>query len=600
MKSINVTKLYFQQLKKSYVFWFVISFLFLIPVTAIVSLYFVNNNYYSVLYYYCLILFVVMLLKIILMTHIISTNNIRNSIDFDLITQSVSRNKIFWSKVQVISFIQFATILFNTLVGGSISVAISNNVGEYTTIYLINFFGEILISAFFIFLFLFLSYRMSNITSIITNFLVVCIIPGLSLVSHLILPSSNSMEYSSSQKYQYQNINILDSNRNITDEYIAIKTNYAIRDYSQNLSSNFSSSVTQLSFWSNINIADWFFSPFYVIGKDHLNFKDDYNKINSLNKNGYSGSLVRFALDEQRLNSESYSNDYISNNNFGDINIFKLSQDELKQEIFNSLDYLSRLNSVVSLNDSAQLNSLTSIVRNNQIWNQNLFSSNELNTILSLYGYNDGTNLFHYLYKNKEFVIDQIPNIFDLISQKYNSFLSDLINYLYFDNNAIWNIDTFQGILTSQEMREKYTDIKTKNLLAAPVASDLQFVKNTYVKHDGSGFKILSQNYTYTDIDLTRVDSSIVSQTDWENYVDKLISLADLDNLVNTLQQIQPNAYLFYSSANTSDINSYDFFGLPKNQTWFTFSTVIFGVYIPSLFVVCSLFWKFSVSKNFY
>ncbi|RXY96575.1 hypothetical protein D8X55_03385 [Malacoplasma penetrans] len=534
------------------------------------------------------------------MTHIISTNNIRNSIDFDLITQSVSRNKIFWSKVQVISFIQFVTILFNTLVGGTISVAISNNVGEYTTIYLINFFGEILISAFFIFLFLFLSYRMSNITSIITNFLVVCVIPGLSLVSHLILPVSNSMEYSSSQKYQYQNINILDSNRNITNEYVAIKTNYAIRDYSQNLSSNFSSSITQLSFWSNINIADWFFSPFYVIGKDHLNFKDDYNKINSLNKNGYSGSLVRFALDEQRLNSESYSNDYISNNNFGDINIFKLSQDELKQEIFNSLDYLSRLNSVVSLNDSAQLNSLTSIVKNNQIWNQNLFSSNELNTILSLYGYNEGTNLFHYLYKNKEFVRDQIPNIFDFISQKYNSFLSDLINYLYFDNNAIWNIDTFQGVLTSQEMREKYTDIKTKNQLAAPVVSDLQFVKNTYVKHDGSGFKILSQNYTYTDIDLTRVDSSITSQTDWENYVDKLISLTDLDNLVNTLQQIQPNAYLFYSSANTSDINSYDFFGLPKNETWFTFSTVIFGLYIPSLFIVCPLFWKFSVSKNFY
>ena len=141
--------------------------------------------------------------------------------------------------------------------GSSIAAILANDLPQSTTIFLINFFGEFLLSIFFVFLFLFITYKFSRIASTMINTLVLVAIPALSLISHILLLSpNNSMEYSDSQKYQYQNIVILDKNKKISQQYIAVKQNYKIQDYTENNISNFDDSITQINFGSNFNVGD--------------------------------------------------------------------------------------------------------------------------------------------------------------------------------------------------------------------------------------------------------------------------------------------------------------------------------------------------------
>lgn len=601
---MKITKFYFNQLKASKLFWGVLTTLLPLPIVAVVGLYFVNNNYYSVVYYYCLILFVIMLIKLILLCYLVSANNIKNSVDFDFLTESVSRKKIFWSKLKVISSIELFTICFNAIIGSSITAILVNNLPESTTIFLINFFGEILLAIFFIFLFLFITYKFSRIASTMINTSIMVVIPVLSLVSHIaLLSTNNSMQYDGSQKYQYQNIVILDSNKKIEKDYIAIKTNYKVQDYTANEISDFNNSITQTNFGSNFNIGDWFFSPFYVIGKNTLDFSNDYNAVNNLNQNGYSGSLVRFSLQQQKVLQQAYDTNLIASNNLGDVNIFELSSDQLINAIYSALDYIETLNSTLSVKDQNAIQSLLVNLQQEPIWTKDLFSSAEVATLLALYGLSSKQcNIFHYIFEEKDYVKQFIPNIFNLIAQKYCQALSDLLQYIYFNNNAIWNFQNFQGFITSADISTKYGSIKVKDLLSAPLASDLDFVKNTYIKYVDGSFKVLCNDYSYQDIDLSKifVNQNITNQADWDNYVNNnVITLADLNNLSDTIQQTSQNIYIFNTSPNVVDINSYEFFGTPVNVPWLSWSDILFGLYFPILIVSCYVFWKKSITTNY-
>lgn len=601
---MKITKFYFNQLKASKLFWGLLTTLLPLPIIAVVGLYFVNNNYYSVVYYYCLILFVIMLIKLILLCYLVSANNIKNSVDFDFLTESVSRKKIFWSKLKVISSIELFTICFNAIIGSSITAILVNNLPESTTIFLINFFGEILLAIFFIFLFLFITYKFSRIASTMINTSIMVVIPVLSLVSHIaLLSTNNSMQYDGSQKYQYQNIVILDSNKKIEKDYIAIKTNYKVQDYTANEISDFNNSITQTNFGSNFNIGDWFFSPFYVIGKNTLDFSNDYNAVNNLNQNGYSGSLVRFSLQQQKVLQQAYDTNLIASNNLGDVNIFELSSDQLINAIYSALDYIETLNSTLSVKDQNAIQSLLVNLQQEPIWTKDLFSSAEVATLLALYGLSSKQcNIFHYIFEEKDYVKQFIPNIFNLIAQKYCQALSDLLQYIYFNNNAIWNFQNFQGFITSADISTKYGSIKVKDLLSAPLASDLDFVKNTYIKYVDGSFKVLCNDYSYQDIDLSKifVNQNITNQADWDNYVNNnVITLADLNNLSDTIQQTSQNIYIFNTSPNVVDINSYEFFGTPVNVPWLSWSDILFGLYFPILIVSCYVFWKKSITTNY-
>ena len=597
---MKIASFYFNQLKKSKLFWIIILLLLPIPTIAVIGLYFINNNYYSVLYYYSLILFVIMLIKLVLLTYLVSANNIKNSVDFDFLTQSVSRKKIFWSKLKVISLVSLVTISFNSILGSSIAAILVNDLPQSTTIFLINFFGEFLLSIFFVFLFLFITYKFSRIASTMINTLVLVTIPVLSLISHILLLSpNNSMEYSDSQKYQYQNIVILDKNKKISQQYIAVKQNYKIQDYTENNISNFDDSITQINFGSNFNVGDWFFFPFYVIGKNTLDFSKNYNAIDGLNQKGYSGSLVRFGLRQEKVFQQTYTNDLIASNNLGDVNIFELSSDQLVQAIYSALDYIDSSTTTLDIKNQNLVESLLVDLQKNPLWLKDYFSSEEIATVLALYGLSaKECNIFHYIYQERNYVKQFIPNIFSLVSQKYSKALSDLMQYLYFDNKAIWNMDSFQGFIISAEIDKKYGSIKVKDKMSPPLASDIDFVKNTYVKYTDNSFKVLSKDYTYQNIDLSRI-GNIQNQQQWNQYVDNVITLADLDSISSKIQQTSQNAYIFNTSPNVIDINSYEFFGVPDNVAWISWSDVIFGLYFPVLIVSSYIFWKKSINTNY-
>ncbi|MDE5553069.1 MAG: hypothetical protein K2I67_00795, partial [Malacoplasma sp.] len=558
------------------------------------------NNYYSVLYYYSLILFVIMLIKLVLLTYLVSANNIKNSVDFDFLTQSVSRKKIFWSKLKVISLVSLVTISFNSILGSSIAAILVKDLLQSTTIFLINFFGEFLLSIFFVFLFLFITYKFSRIASTMINTLVLVAIPALSLISHIsLLSPNNSMEYSDSQKYQYQNIVILDKNKKISQQYIAVKQNYKIQDYTENNISNFGDSITQTNFGSNFNVGDWFFSPFYVIGKNTLDFSKNYNAIDSLNQKGYSGSLVRFRLRQEKVFQQTFTNDLIASNNLGDVNIFELSNDQLVQAIYRALDYIDSSTTTLDIKNQNLVESLLVDLQKNPLWLKDYFSSEEIATVLALYGFAaKECNIFYYIYQEINYVNQFIPNIFSLVSQKYSKALGDLMQYLYFDNKAIWNMDSFQGFITSAEIDKKYGSIKVKDKMSPPLESDIDFVKNTYVKYADNTFKVLSKDYTYQNINLSRF-GNIQNQQQWDQYVDSVTTLADLDSISSKIQQTSQNAYIFNTSPNVIDINSYEFFGIPDNVAWISWSDVIFGLYFPVLIVSSYIFWKKSINTNY-
>lgn len=601
---MKISRFYFNQLKSSKLFWSLFIVLLPLPIVAVTGLYFINNNYYSVVYYYCLILFVLMLIKLIFLCYLVSANNIKNSVDFDFLTESVSRKKIFWSKLKVIFSIELFTVCFNSIIGSSIAAILANNSSESTTIFLINFFGEILLAIFFVFLFLFISYKFSRIASTMINTSIMIVIPVLSLVSHIaLLSTNNSMQYNDSQKYQYQNIVILDQNKKVEKDYIAVKTNYKVQDYTDNQISDFQNSITQTNFGSNFNIGDWFFATFYVIGKNTLDFSNNYNAINNLNQNGYSGSLVRFNLQQQKVLQQAYDTNLIASNNLGDVNIFDLTSEQLINAIYSALDYLETLNSTLSIKDQNSIQSLLVDLQKQPLWIKDYFSTNEVSTVQALYGLSSSKqcNIFHYIFQERDYINQFIPNIFNLISQKYCQALGDLMKYLYFDNNAIWNFESFQGFVTSADIDKKYGSIKVKDKMAPPLASDLDFMKNNYIKYVDNTFKVLCNDYTYQDIDISKItNQNITTQAQWSDYVNNnVVTLADLDNLSNTIQQINQNVYVFNSSPNVVDVDSYEFFGTPTNTAWLSWSDVLFGLYFPILIVSCYVFWRKSINTNY-
>lgn len=604
MTSKKISQFYFNQLKSSKLFWISIILLGILPIALISLIYLINNNYYSVIYYYCLGLFIVMVMKISMLSYLVSSNNIHNSVDFDLLTESVSRNKIFWSKFKVISIIEFSTIAINTFFGGCIAAAISRNGGEIATVFLINLFGESLLAILFIFLCLFITYKFSKIVSTTINTWLGIIIPALSLISHTALISpSNSLEYQDNQKQQYQNIVILDKNKNVTNEYIGIKNNYKIQDYSSNTISDYTDSITRVNFGANFNVGDWFFSPFYVIGKNHLTTYQNINDVNNLNQNGYMGSLIRFNLKQEKLLNSNYSFENIASNNIGDVNIFKLSSKELFNEIYKGLDSINNSSTSLSLTNQNLVQSLLVKLQREPIWIKSDFDSSEISTINSLIGMsNKECNIFYYIFKNIDYVLDFVPNIFDEISLKYSQPVGNLLKYLYTDNKSIWNIESFQGFVTSAEIDKKYGNIKVKDPLSKPLQKDLDFVKNYYLKFETNGIKILSSDYTYKDSlnkSISIGGSQITNQLELSNYVDQISTLQELENLSNVIQQNIATPYIFNPSANVVDLNSYDFFATTYNITWFEGAEVIFGLYFVAMVVACYVFWRKSVTTNY-
>ena len=92
---MNISKIYFKQLKSSKVFISLFSISIILNLAANIGLYYINNSYYSVMFYLIAVLVLLMLIRLFILTIYVGSNNLRNNLDFDFITRSVTKNKIF-------------------------------------------------------------------------------------------------------------------------------------------------------------------------------------------------------------------------------------------------------------------------------------------------------------------------------------------------------------------------------------------------------------------------------------------------------------------------------------------------------------------------
>ncbi|WP_412031956.1 hypothetical protein [Malacoplasma muris] len=549
-----------------------------------------------------------MLIRLFILTIYVGSNNLRNNLDFDFITRSVTKNKIFWSKYKVILMMEIIAIIVNAIIYIIPTAILANSTNEIITLFFSSFFGEFLLSLFFIPLFLVICYRLKYLKSIMLMLIVSIVIPLLSLISHLFLHGdNNSLSYNQNQKYQYQNFSKLDKNNNIVDNYIGIKNNYSIQDYKQNTNNDFYNSITTTNIGTNFIFTDWFFSPFYTIGKNHLLHEKDFDTIVDLNNNGFSGSLVKFKLPQYKLFNNESNYSYV-NSNLTDINIFELNAEELKNQIINSINNVINSNIVVNLKDNNEVNFLYSKVSNNTIWIKENFTEKDINTILYLYGLkNNDANVLYYVYKNIDYIQKFIPDIFEYVKTNISESMSQLLLFLYTNTVSIWNMEIYQSLISNSEIINKFPSVYVRDNFSLPKSSDIDFVKNVYLllQDNATEVRILQKNGSYKAYPITNLQNigikNVNSQQTWITYVDNNIkTLADLISICDAIKSIDSNnIYELIPSDNIFDINSYSYFSKPISVGWLEFSDVLLGLYFIVTPIVCLASWKYSITRNF-
>lgn len=604
---MNLQKIYLKQLIKSPLFLFTFSLTFLINIGCFVGLYYINNNYYSVLYYLIIVLLVTMFIKLLLLVTYVSLNNIRNNLDFYFITKSVSKNSIFWNKFSIILIIELCSVIINSIISVIIFASLNANNSEIATIFLMTFFGEILLSLFFIPLLILISYRIGFLKAVMTMLILPILIISTSVISHLFLTDkSNSLKYNNNQQYQYQRFVEIDQNNKVVDNYVGIKKNLQISDFKENLDSNFKYSITKTNQASNFILTDWFLSPFYTIAKNNLDYSTNDSIMYELNNNGYSGSLIRYKLNETRLQNKDSSIYKYANSNFNDKNIFVLNSSELVEEVVLTINNISNLNSVIDLNNEMEVNSLKSKLENTNLWVVEQFSQKEINTILNLYGYSEDFGTLYYLYKNIDMFNSYVPTLFDDISKSTNNAIGELIKFLYTNNIAIWNMEIYQPFINQKEVSNLYSNLKVYDKYSKPNTNDIEFLKSVYVVFNNSNkFKVLQQDGSYVDYDVTLLNNidinNVTTSEQWIEYVDtNIINLADLQNLVENIQSLDTTKiYQFVPTYNVYDINSYSIFYKPELIGYLESTDTLFSLYFVFMPLNLVLCWYFSKEKDF-
>lgn len=550
-----------------------------------------------------------MLIRIFVLTVYVGLNNLRNNLDFDFITRSISKNKIFWNKFKVILIMEFIAIISNTIIYLITTAILSSSNQEIITLFLCSLFGEALLSLFFIPIFLLVAYRIKFLKSIMLLLGISIIIPLLSFISHMFLLSdSNLLKYNQNQKYQYQRFSQLDSNNVVVNNYIGIKNNYSIIDYKENVNSDFYNSITNTNIGSNFIFTDWFFASFYSIAKNNLGYENNFSALVDLNDNGFSGSLVRFKLPQEKLFVDNNQFNYV-NSNLTDVNIFSLNSNSLKTNILSSLKNIINSEIVINLNDENEINFLNSKITNNSIWVKTNFTEKEINTILYLYGLkNDDANILYYVYKNIDYVQKFVPDIFEFIQTNTNQSLANLLSFLYTNTISIWNIEIYQSLITSNEILNKYPSVYVRDNFLSPKPIDIDFIKNNYLLFNDTNtteVRILQKNGSYQVYPITSLSNigikDVNSTQSWLTYVDNNIkTLADINRVCETIKSIDSNnIYELIPSPNVFDINSYSYFSKPISVGWIEFSDILLGLYFIVTPFVYYVSWKYSVNKNF-
>ena len=609
MAQINkLIKYYFYQLFNSIVF---IIFGVIAIIGAIITVilpYYLRSEFLSNSSFIISIIFQVILLFILLyISTKLFNENKYNLSDIKLLGKNFFRSQMFWAKTLVIIIASTVLIVAMSVLATFTMLGLHVNGVVIAAIFVSNLIGLFIDILVFAPILIIMSLLLGRIYSPIISLLVILIAPITSCIGNFLL--SNKSECNSINKnindttarVQYDKIYQFNSSNKLIDYVYAYNYNYD-QAAVNNINTDIANSINY------VNKFNFLMPGEITIATQQAIYSQINNQVNLSNYLMYSGSLAKYVPS----NFKNLSNYLNSNNsyiltNLNDNDFFAKNAIELTQMLLDSVQNVVNNNSSIALNSSEVSGIYNSLVNNEGgLWNFDKLSQKQIDFIFDLLGSSD-SNLFYVWYYN-QYLSGNITDIIGLISEQFSPGLSQLINYLWFNNDTYFNliiINSSNAILN--EFKTKLRSIYPINSIykSTNLASekDLNFFANQLVYINNGAPYILDQNSVYQVCDLTTFKTkfnitTLDSQTDWINYLStsNVPTVAFLTNIYNDLKSLNSTIIGVDLQNNSFDINSFNqIFTIdvqPYNSAWI--SSLIIELAIIVLFMTLA----YQANKN--
>lgn len=609
MAQINkLIKYYFYQLFNSIVF---IIFGVIAIIGAIITVilpYYLRSEFLSNSSFIISIIFQVILLFILLyISTKLFNENKYNLSDIKLLGKNFFRSQMFWAKTLVIIIASTVLIVAMSVLATFTMLGLHVNGVVIAAIFVSNLIGLFIDILVFAPILIIMSLLLGRIYSPIISLLVILICPITSCIGNFLL--SNKSECNSINKnindttarVQYDKIYQFNSSNKLIDYVYAYNYNYD-QAAVNNINTDIANSINY------VNKFNFLMPGEITIATQQAIYSQINNQVNLSNYLMYSGSLAKYVPSNFK-NLSNYlntNNSYILTN-LNDNDFFAKNAIELTQMLLDSVQNVVNNNSSIALNSSEVSGIYNSLVNNEGgLWNFDKLNQKQIDFIFDLLGSSD-SNLFYVWYYN-QYLSGNITDIIGLISEQFSPELSQLINYLWFNNDTYFNliiINSSNAILN--EFKTKLRSIYPINSIykSTNLASekDLNFFANQLVYINNGAPYILDQNSVYQVCDLTTFKTkfnitTLDSQTDWINYLStsNVPTVAFLTNIYNDLKSLNSTIIGVDLQNNSFDINSFNqIFTIdvqPYNSAWI--SSLIIELAIIVLFMTLA----YQANKN--
>ncbi|MDE5767246.1 MAG: hypothetical protein K2H56_01720 [Malacoplasma sp.] len=576
---------------------FIISFVLvnLLPLLILLPLV-LATDFYSLSYLYSLIIVFASVFFNFFFIYKLFIVNSSNFIDILIISKSINKKQVFLVRI----FYIFISLLISSFIQSIISVIIvapSTWSALTLNIWLMTFFGQIIIGSFFISIFLSIGVKLSSILFVSLNscitllFLITSILGNALLVNPI---QNNSLTYDVKNNYNYQ---VVSNINNSNDKRIGITRNWTSQI---NTNSDLKNSINFS--YSTIQVMPglWIMSPMQLIFANNNVYGNDYNFLINHSPNNYQFSMNKLILIDDQNNTDYFkvSSKYTTYR-VGDTNLFELTNHELEQEISQVVknvydDFL------IQNKDINVLSLLNNELNSNDLWNLSQTINDNKSLLLALLGLDVKYSSLYYLFRDFDYFYQNIPYLFDSISSYTNNEFSQITKSLWTltqTKNNLYNLNYFGNY---ENIEQIYPNLLSENGLEKPNNSDVEFFKNYLIKFDSqNNCKVLNKNGEYIDFDIKNLDNAISNQNDWNIFVET--NSLNLNSLKKLYLDIRNNTNSLYGVSFTKNYQQLDkFYSLLKVEqvSWFDMSWLITTLFILIPIITIPFTGKSFIKKN--
>ncbi|MDE5545431.1 MAG: hypothetical protein K2I76_02370, partial [Malacoplasma sp.] len=451
-------------------------------------------DFYSLSYLYSLIIVFISVFFNFFFVYKLFIVNSSNFIDILMLSKSISKKQIFLVRI----FYIFISLFISGFIQSIISVIIvapSTWSGLTLNVWLMTFFGQIIIGSFFISIFLFVGVKLGSVLFVSLNSCIILLFLITSILGNALLVNpiqNNSLTYDVKNNYNYQ---VVSNINNPNEKRIGITRNWSsqINTYSDLKNSiNFSYSTIQAM------PGLWVMSPMQLIFANNNVYGNDYNFLTNHSPNNYQFAMNKLVLVDNQSNTDYFkvSSKYTTYR-IGDINLFELTNHELEQEISQVVknvydDFL------IQNKDTNVLSLLNNELNSNDLWNLSSTINTNKSLLSSLLGLNVKYSSLYYLFRDFDYFYQNVPYLFDSIASYTNNEFSQITKILWTSvktKNNLYNLNYFGNY---EDIEQIYPNLLSENGLEKPNISDIEFFKNYLIKFDNQkNWKVLNKDGEY-------------------------------------------------------------------------------------------------------